>query len=849
VERARTKKEREAAEAEAREYRHRVIDLPDPDDEMVRYLPSRSPEGEESGISQRRAEALCRRMVAVHCLYGVDKNPLAVELAKLALWLESHAEGMPLTFLDHRLVVGDSLTGPFWDKLIMRPSDPKEPVEGIFHQGLTLALQNKLAEALSIVRHLEAKVGITLAEIDEKERLKHELEQALRPFRIIAAAWSGGVMLGPEKCDDLAYGDLLKSVAETGEIPEQIESERLRAMIGRGLEVGDSPENRGDTYDLLSRPRCGPALPYDLAFPEVFYPTGAPHGRSGFDAVLGNPPWDTITIKRKEWFANFDFGVLAAATTGERQAVERRLLADERVASEFGDYVEEFEQNKRANDIYYRYQKIKIEGDLAGRFLDSFRVFMERNCQLLGPTGVTGVVIPSAFHANEGATGVRQLYLEKMQLHHCYSFENRRALFEIHRSFKFAVIIAKSTGPTKTFSCAYYLHDDEWLFGEDDAQRRLVFTSDFVRRTGGDYLTFPELRSKDDYIVCEQAYRSAETMQSYLRECSIRLAVELNMTKDAHRFKAQATNLEHDPRKPEVHRLLLKQGSLILVEGKTFWHFDDCWGEPPRYLVPVLALQDKPHFLSAARFYRFAFRDISSATNERTVVFSLLPPGVVFGDTAKAPERKPQDRPSCRALTVVGLSNTYVFDYLARLKAASHVSLFLLEGLPVAIGAPSFVAHLALRLSCNHSGYEPLWREQVGDAWREEGKELFTWPVLVGDAVVADAYGLSRDQYEHVLSTFSHASYPNAPELCLAKFDELKRVGLDAFTRKHDPYHDIPLNENLPQPVIDLPAPAEVGQERIDAASQPGLLLAAEEEAPFRLTSTPKPKRGRRKKP
>ena len=147
----------------------------------------------------------------------------------------------------------------------------------------------------------------------------------------------------------------------------------------------------------------------------------------------------------------------------------------------------------------------------------------------------------------------------------------------------------------------------------------------------------------------------------------------------------------------------------------------------------------------------------------------------------------------------------------------------MLNSLPFAVppvGSKCLAVHSALRLTCNHSGYEPLWREQVGDAWREEGKEPFTWPVLAGDderwevragidAVVADAYGLSRDQYEHVLSTFSHASYPKAPELCLAKFDELKRLGLDAFTRKHDPYHDIPLNENLPQPVIDLPIPEE----------------------------------------
>ena len=126
------------------------------------------------------------------------------------------------------------------------------------------------------------------------------------------------------------------------------------------------------------------------------------------------------------------------------------------------------------------------------------------------------------------------------------------------------------------------------------------------------------------------------------------------------------------------------------------------------------------------------------------------------------------------------------------------------------------LGHSVLRLISGDRAYSHLWQEQLGSAWREPGKPPFTWPVLASDderwevrsaidAVVADAYGLSRDQYAHVLSTFSHKSYPRAPELCLGKFDELKTLGLDAFTRKYDPYHDIPLNENLPKPVIDLP--------------------------------------------
>ncbi len=88
--------------------------------------------------------------------------------------------------------------------------------------------------------------------------------------------------------------------------------------------------------------------------------------------------------------------------------------------------------------------------------------------------------------------------------------------------------------------------------------------------------------------------------------------------------------------------------------------------------------------------------------------------------------------------------------------------------------------------------------------------------------------------YEHVLSTFSHASYPKAPVLCLAKFDELKRLGLDAFTRKYDPYHDIPLNENLPEPVIDLPIPGDIGSGTADG-----------EQGEFRLSGAPKKKRGK----
>ena len=183
---------------------------------------------------------------------------------------------------------------------------------------------------------------------------------------------------------------------------------------------------------------------------------------------------------------------------------------------------------------------------------------------------------------------------------------------------------------------------------------------------------------------------------------------------------------------------------------------------------------------------------------------------------------------------IAAVGNSFPFDFGLRLYVSSStVNYFYLTRAPfprLSAGSKTLLIHTGLRLICNHSGYAPLWQEQVGGFWRENGRAPFTWPVLAEDnirwfaraaidAVVADAYGLSRVQYQHVLFTFSHSSYLEAPTVCLERFDELKQIGLDAFTRKHDPYWDIPVNENLPKPVIELPIPAgetsEVVQEEL----------------------------------
>ncbi|MEI7892361.1 MAG: hypothetical protein WCI05_04690 [Myxococcales bacterium] len=776
----------------------RVEDLPDPNDELAAYLPSRVLEGEESGLSQRKALALCRRLVAVHCLYGVDKNPLAVELARVSLWLESYAEGLPLTFLEHRLVCGDSLTGPFFEHLLTYPGTG-ERINNLFAQGVTEKLTKVLGEALVHVRDLEATIGKDVADIELKKIAKRKLDGSLQPLKVLAAAWAGGVMLGKDACDDAGYEHLLRSIAQK-EDPDGPASSRpgVAEMVRAGME----------------------GVAYDLVFPEVFYPDGRAERSGGFHAVVGNPPWDSVQPYGAEFFAAFDLRVLDAPTKKERSEVEKRLSEDPQVATAFRRYLSSFDATKRILGRCFSHVNRTASGAPSGAVLDVWQPFAERGLLVLRQQGRVGLVLPSAFHANQGATGLRELYLTQARMEACFSFENRAKLFEIDSRFKFAAVVAaRDDLGTRELACGFYLHDLEWLAGIRDG---LTYTRAFMEATGGTDLTLVELRSHVDVSVATACFRSREKFSGLLVRLDIRLGRELHMTDDAYRFTSAGEVSVSDSRDPEVAGSLRSRGYLPLHEGKTFHQYNDHWGDPPRYLVALDAVRDKPMWTGPARFFRIAFRDIASSTNERTGIFCLLPPGVLFGNTAPV-EREPEKRPNARALLLEAVANSFPLDWHIRQKAAAHVNLFILNGCPVPqLGElqERTLSHLALRLSCNHDGYAPLWFEQLGDHWREPTAKG-TWPVLEGDearwsvraaidAVVAEAYGLDRGQYRHVLSSFSHRSYPRGPELCVAAFDELQELGVEAFVKMRDPYWDIPLVATLPKAVIELPG-GEVG--------------------------------------
>ena len=659
--------------------------LADIDPALPAYLPSHAAEG----FAPSRALAICRRLVAVHCLYGVDRNPLAVELAKLALWLESYAEGLPLTFLDHRLVAGDAVAGPFLADLATLPVGGKA-LDPLLAQGVTERLAVSVRDALAEVAALNASIGRDISDLLVKDAAKARLDAALAPVRLLAQAWSGAVALGKRDGDD-EWQALAGSVAETGFWPTVL-SARQDALLTAGAT----------------------ALPWDLTFPEAFQ-------AGGFDAVLSNPPWDVIQYRTEDFVAGYDFSVLDAATKRERMVIEQRVLADPCVAAAFEAYKSGYERQKRlANRLFHKRP--------AGT-PDAFHLFAERNLDL-GRT--IGALLPSAFHANEGTTELRRRYFSETFLSCCYSFENRRKLFDIDSRFKFALIVARKPGPTRSLRCAFYL---ESVADLDEPGRIMEYDADFLAASGGANLTPLELRGAIDMAVARTLFANPATFGGLCKELGIQFGCDLHMTADAGCFIAGPS------------------GHYTLHEGKTFHQYTDRWDTAPRYSVSESALRGKPSVAEAARHFRLAFRDIARSTDERTTIATIAPPNTVFGHTATV-EKHPGTRPLSHALMLCALMNSFTFDWLVRQKAAAHLSLYIVNAMPVpalTIQDRAFLAGAAKRLS---------------------GAPASQWDLRAkADAVIAHAYGLDRTQYRHVLGSFSHRSFPDAPSLCLAAFD------------------------------------------------------------------------------
>lgn len=511
--------------------------------------------------------ATLRRQVAERCLYGVDLNPTAVQLARLSLWLTTLAGDRPLTFLDHHLAAGNSLIGA-WLADLSHP--PHAARNGPQRSSLPL-LDDLIAEEVA-GRVLPARLRLSLEPSDSvdavkrKERSLAELTRAGGPiarWTAAADAWCAGALWpGPPP----APGVVGEWIAAATGAATSLPSRQLSASLGRARSVAAAHA----------------VFHWELAFPEVFFDAeGRPSQAAGFDAVIGNPPWDMMRADSGSSVERLD------AKSATRAALRFCRLS-------------------RA----YRQQG-------AGH-PNRYQLFLERALRLTRPGGRLGLLLPSGLATDHGSAPLRRHLLDRTTIDTWIGFDNRQRIFPIHRSMRFLMIATTNAGSTETlrFRCGLTgtgaLHHDAELDVQQVSRARLEAWSP-------EHLTIPEVPNATALAIMTTIADRVPALASP-SGWGVRFGRELNATDD----------------RPHFVRLAGRQRARLLpiVEGKQLSPFQVAVDRSAFGIAGERAAK----ILRATNFNRarIAYRDVASATNKLTLIAARLPAGVVSTHTVFA---------------------------------------------------------------------------------------------------------------------------------------------------------------------------------------------------------------------
>ena len=305
------------------------------------------------------SSSLLRRQVARRCVYGVDLNPVAVELARLALWVHTFVPGLPLSFLDHNLVCGDSLTGvgTLAEAMDVLGADEVSLFAGQVH--------DLLAKASDALARLARTSDADAAEISEARAAHRAARRAVRGavaiFDTITAARAGASTL-PERLDEATF-----------------------------VQAAAQPPAAAAVVEL------GP-VHFPAVFPEVFL-----RDRPGFDACLGNPPWEQVVVEEHVWW-----GVHIPGVRG--QPVAKMNAEITRLRRSRPDLEAAYEAAEQQADRMRGVLRTAYPEMGAGH-TDLYKAFAWRNWRLVRQEGAAGIVLPRSALQTKGSEQWRKTVL------------------------------------------------------------------------------------------------------------------------------------------------------------------------------------------------------------------------------------------------------------------------------------------------------------------------------------------------------------------------------------------------------------------------------------------------------
>ena len=736
--------------------------------------------------AQLTDQAIIRRMVLKRCIYGVDKNPLTVELAKVSLWLHSFTVGAPLSFLDHHLRCGDSLVG-------LRVSEAVHDLHRLARMFAQSAIQGA-ETATEGMQRIEEMSDADVAEVRASAELFSGVEKTtadLRGLLDILCGWRW-LTAGMKKKERAAFeGPLDLTLGR-----HSAEAFQLLAR-GPGSLDGEPPGDK-DWPRFVERWKEARALAdregflhWEVAFPGVWRRWQESRPQGGFDAVIGNPPWDQIEQPEVEWFASRDEQIAGASTGAVRKVlIKKKKESGDGLALEY----ELVRDRATAMRVYVRSSPdypLLSEGRI-----NLYSLFVERAMGLIKHNGFVGLLTPSGIYSDKTASRFFKSLSTTGRVGGLFDFENKRVFFkDVHASFKFCVLICG--GHERSFDqteCAFFLHDTGTLADEN---RCFPLTPADFARVNPNSGTAPVFRTRRDAEITRRIYERRPVLVDRSgaverRAWPVRfMQGHFNMTSDSHLFRT-TDQLETEGFYPvegnrwkrgEELYLPLYEGKMVQAfdhraasittrEGNLFRpgqpdrtleeeHRDPAFSPRPRYWVN----RQESDVLQRVRWL-LAFKDITASTNVRTMIAAVLPQ-VGCGHTLPVllPSEDGMDAES--AACFLANLNSFALDYVARQKVqATHLTWYTVEQFPViapadydrsfgATTARDLVKDHVLRLTYTALDMSPFARDLGHDGppfpWDEEERRHLRARL---DALYFHLYGLSRQDAGYVLDTF-----------------------------------------------------------------------------------------------
>ena len=547
---------------------------------------------------------------------------MAVQLARVSLWLTTLAADRPLTFLDHHLKVGDSLTGASLDDIARRPPGragrcgrtSRRASLPLFEAS---SLEDTLRSVLPVRERIEREPGDSVNAVRSKEAALAALDEpggVLSPWKAAADLWCACWFWdeNPDAPDRRVFGDLSSGLlGGSGSLPAPV----ARAWFEAARRIA-------------ARRRF---FHWTLEFPEAFFDAdGRGLANPGFDAVVGNPPWDMVRADRDP-----APGDVPEAT---RAAVRQMTV----FARESGVY--------------------SLSGD---GHVNLYQLFVERAMKLARRGGRVGLVVPWGLASDQGCAGLRRYLLERADTDTLVGFENAGGVFPIHRSVRFLALTSTLGGRTTSIRCRFGERDPQALDAVPYEPRAVTpahypvtLTPAFIHRLSGDDLSIPDIRSQAELALVERLSARFPCLAS-ADGWRAEFSRELNASDDRKHFGRGA-------------------GGLPVVEGK---HIDpfrvrlgSCEFRIPEDKAALIVDPDRTF-----RRARLAYRDVASATNRLTLIAAVVPRGCLTTHTLFC-LRTPL---GARELAFLcGLLNSYAANFLARQRVTTHVSAGIIGRIP-----------------------------------------------------------------------------------------------------------------------------------------------------------------------